>query len=214
MKKRIWLAIILLLIIGLGVGAYLLFNMTIRPYALEYAQAQLSDRALGILNQSMEKAILQTEDVEDILRVEKDSNGEIAMISVDNKKVNLICTQASLTTLELSKDMVGDTVYMPLGNALNSDIFTGQGPLIAITIVSAGSTNASYHTEFEACGINQTRYKLYISLELTTYISIGTYTTSFLTQTQILVADTIVIGDVPDTYANVASGDGFLNLIP
>lgn len=214
MRKRVGLAVAIIILVGLAVGGYLLFNLRIRPYALEYAEAQLSDRALSILNQAVEQAILETENVEDIIQVEKDENGNIAMIQIEQKTVNLLCTQASLNTLELSQAMVGDMVYMPLGNALDSDIFSGQGPLIGIRIVSAGSTNAEYHTEFESCGINQTRYKLYLSLQLTTYLSVGSYTTSFPSETEILVADTIIVGDVPDTYADVADGDGFLNLVP
>ena len=50
MRKRVGLAVAIIILVGLAVGGYLLFNLRIRPYALEYAEAQLSDRALSILN--------------------------------------------------------------------------------------------------------------------------------------------------------------------
>ena len=70
-------------------------------------------------------------------------------------------------------------------------------------------------SEFEQAGINQTRHKIYLDVMTEVDIIIPTAESTVNTITQVLVAESILIGNVPDTYLFFGTGNGnLLDLIP
>ena len=77
-----------------------------------------------------------------------------------------------------------------------------------------GAVTASFNTRLDEAGINQTRYRTYIVLNVYMRMGIGLSTQTIEVKTEVFIADAIIVGKVPDTYADVNDATEFLNLMP
>jgi sporulation protein YunB len=89
-----------------------------------------------------------------------------------------------------------------VGEVLGGVLFSGRGPGIPVKIHAVTDVRTQLKNNFEAAGINQTLHK--ISLEITAEIDIliPGETLRATVVTEVAVAETIVVGAVPNVYAN------------
>ena len=82
----------------------------------------------------------------------------------------------------------------------------GRGPKVPVKIITMTSSRVEFNNSIVTAGINQTKHQ--INLEVIVDIDIlvpwGTESTQVITE--VLIADTIVVGRVPDTYLSMESG--------
>ena len=149
-----------------------------------------------------------------LLTVEKDENGKISMISADSAAMNKISVGASMEAQKLLSDVGSARIAVPLGNISGIDMLSGIGPSVVIEAVPMGAVTTSFRTQFETAGINQTRYRTYISMKAFMKIVLGLSAQTVEVNTEVLVSDAIIVGDVPATYADVSNGSDFMNLMP
>lgn len=86
---------------------------------------------------------------------------------------------------------------------MGSKFFSGLGPDIQIKMMTDGTVETELKSEFKDAGINQTLHRIY--LEVRCKVSILTpYDTIEETITnQVLLAEGVIIGNIPDTYYNL-----------
>jgi len=89
------------------------------------------------------------------------------------------------------------------GSFTGVKLLSGRGPGIKIRISSIGNVKTDLKSEFSSKGINQTLHRVY--LEVDSEISILTPFDSITKSisNQILIAENIIIGDIPETYYNL-----------
>ena len=153
-------------------------------------------------------------DAGDLIQIEKDADGKISMISADSIRMNRIATESALSAQELIEKLGEEELSIPLGNAMNSQLFNGMGPLILIRVTPVGAVGSDFRTEIEAAGINQVRYKAYIVLNAQMDIMVGTSRQNVQVSNEVLVSDVILVGAVPEMYADLGNAKSFLNLLP
>jgi sporulation protein YunB len=166
------------------------------------------------MNNSVSEALQDAGDTTNLIRVEKDKDGKITMISADSAMMNKIAIRSALNAQRKINELQNTQISIPLGNILGSKLFSGLGPSININVTPLGTVNTNFHTEFESAGINQSRYKVYIILDSNMKMVVGATSQSVEISTEILISDVILVGAVPDTYANLTDSSDFLNLIP
>ena len=93
-------------------------------------------------------------------------------------------------------------------------IFAGSGPRIPVSIVPIGSIATDFATEFEACGINQTRHKVYLRVSASIRIVIPTGARTTQVSANMLVAESIIVGAVPESFVGYNLGEEELNMVP
>ena len=69
-----------------------------------------------------------------------------------------------------------------------------------IKIISAGDIATQIKTEFESAGINQTIYRIYLEIECNVSILTSYKTIDKTINNQVLLVETVVVGEVPQTY--------------
>lgn len=83
-----------------------------------------------------------------------------------------------------------------------------------VKVVPAGSVSSEFLTEFVSAGINQTRHRIYMRLSARVRIVIPTGARDVEVLSFAPIAETVIIGRVPDSFVNVEEVDDMLNLIP
>ena len=136
---------------------------------------------------------------------EKSETGEITAISSNMARINALSAKI-LDRIVGATDTHMLTVNIPVGNLTGVSLLMGRGPKVPVKIITMTSSRVEVNNSIVTAGINQTKHQ--INLEVIVDIDIlvpwGTESTQVITE--VLIADTIVVGRVPDTYLSMESG--------
>ena len=136
---------------------------------------------------------------------EKSETGEITAISSNMARINALSARI-LDRIVGATDTHMLTVNIPAGNLTGISVLMGRGPKVPVKIITMTSSRVEFNNSIVTAGINQTKHQ--INLEVIVDIDIlvpwGTESTQVITE--VLIADTIVVGQVPDTYLSMGSG--------
>ena len=89
---------------------------------------------------------------------------------------------------------------VPLGSLVLPELFSGRGPSIPVKILSIRNSDASFSTCFSEAGINQTLQQLTMDVVVDVSVLVLGKTHSLSVSSQVVVAETIIVGQVPNTY--------------
>ena len=128
--------------------------------------------------------------------------------------MNRLAAQASLLAQERLTAMGQKTVVVPLGSAIGLTLLAGAGPGIAVQILPVGSVQAAFSTDFTTAGINQTRHRISLVLTANVQIVIPTGAKNVQASTQMAMAESIIVGQVPDSFAEGGSDNSIIDLAP
>ena len=94
---------------------------------------------------------------------------------------------------------------MPLGTLLGSEIFSGRGPLIPITLSPMGLANIQTTSNMRQAGINQVLHEVVLSVEVEVSAILPGYSADASAQSDYLIAQTVIVGNVPDRYSEASN---------
>lgn len=125
------------------------------------------------------------------------------MVTLNTPLLNKIGT-------EIAKRVNNDIYYnekeqirLSLGSLIGSKLLSQTGPYFNFDIVPVAVINVGYNTEFESAGINQSKYKVYLNVKTETRLLVPFMSEKFRTENTVLIAEAVIVGDVPQTYTNI-----------
>ena len=98
-----------------------------------------------------------------------------------------------------------DELGIPLGNIFLPELLSGRGPLLPVKIISVSSSDAKFMNRFSEAGINQTLHQIVIEVILAATALTPVGTTTVQVSSQVVVAETVIVGTVPNSYINVGT---------
>ena len=134
--------------------------------------------------------------------LEKDENGDVAAISSDMAHINTLSTEVLNSVISSTKNGTLQ-VKIPAGNLSGLNLLMGRGPDVVIDIIMLTSSRVDFRNEIISCGINQAKYQLILEVTIDIDVLVPWGTESATTVTEVIVADTVIIGKVPQTYLNM-----------
>lgn len=194
-------------------GLLLLAERNFRPIVLSLAEARSGALASQVLLAAMAQAMGDGVGYEELMHVRMDENGQVALLSANTVKMNRLADGAGNAALEQLQRMSSEKVSVPLGAATGVSLFAGSGPDIPVSIVPVGSVRTEFATEFESCGINQTRHKVYLMLTANIRIVIPTGAKTSSVTANMLVAESIIVGGVPEGFVGYNLSESELDLV-
>ena len=199
-RRRHW-KLILFLILALGIWTFAGLRSRLWPVVRSLARTQVTNTASDLINDAILRQILEGQIQYDrIVYFEKDLNGRITALKTNMAEVNRLKTE----TLNLINDeiMAQDSEHLgvALGSLILPEFFSGKGPSIPVRIIAIRNSDANFQSEFTEAGINQTLQKLRMDVLVDVTILVLGQTETFTVSSQMVVAETIIVGDVPATY--------------
>ena len=198
MGKILRLIIILLTVVIAGI---ILFRVRFSDAIRALAQTQVTNTTSDLINDAIDRQIEDgTIQYDRMVYFEKDLDGRITALKTNMSEVNRLKTNIlnliNDEILALSTDDLG----VPIGNLLLPEILSGRGPEIPVQILSIRNSDASFHSNFTQAGINQTLQQINMQVSVDVTVLVLGQTDSFVVSSQVIVAETIIVGDVPETY--------------
>lgn len=209
--RKASIIVAILLIVFLICFSY--FENNIKNIVYDLAKAQVRAMATNAFNDAVSDVFTNAMDNSDLITVVLDNNGKVTMISADTVKMNRLASETALLAQSKIADLEDSGVYIPLGSMFNSQLLSGRGPRIKIKIMPVGSVSTQFVTEFQQAGINQTRHKIYLLATTQVNIIIPTGTSLVEVNSYIPISETIIIGEVPDSFVMIED-ENLLNLVP
>ena len=211
-KLKIGICVCVLFIIILCVFLYL--NYVVNPVIIELSTAQT--RSLS--QKAVEEAVYQTINsgfiYDDLITITHDENGDVMYISTNSLQINLLARDLVKNAQIELETMGNNGIDIPVGTFTGMPIFVGRGPEINIKLLPIGSIHCKFSSEVIEAGINQTNHKIYLTVTTNVSVILPTANQTVQTTTQIMIAESIIVGKIPDTYLNSSSIDDMLNLVP
>lgn len=204
-KRRVRRRILLVtLFIVLPLLIYLFMRTSVSPVIQEVAKARVSNRASYIINEAVEAFLREEEvDYDSIILLEKDVYGNITALRTNMNEINHLKTSVLAVVDTMLLDLDINEIGIPLGSVVLPEFFSGSGPKLPVKIVSISSSDAEFLNHFEEAGINQTlqRILMRVIINMTVLTPVGPESVS--ASSEVVVAETVIVGSVPDSYVNV-----------
>ncbi|SKC91597.1 sporulation protein YunB [Maledivibacter halophilus] len=127
--------------------------------------------------------------------------------------MNKLASEVALTIQTKIRSTETSSIKVPMGNIFGSQLLAQYGPKINIRVTPIGRVKVDFFTEFQESGINQTRHKIYLTVDTQVKTIIPFASTPIDVQSTVPIAETIIVGRVPDSFINVPE-DEFMNVVP
>lgn len=167
----------------------------------DLAQTQIRNSTSDLINDAIDEQIeLGNIQYDRMVYFEKDLEGRITALKTNMSEVNRLKTDI----LDLINDeiLALDTSNMgiPIGSLIFPEVLSGKGFQIPVLIHSISNSDASFSSSFTEAGINQTLQQLTMEVIVDVTVLILGQTNSFTVSSSVVVAETVIVGQVPDTF--------------
>lgn len=201
-QKKLSIRIKIIIIVAFVSIIAVLLDRQMRPLIKSVVFSQAQTVSTNVINQVVADELSRLDiDYSDIVDIQKDDDGKILAVSTDMKKVNSLKSLMTLSIQEKISTMDMQKTKIPLGTFTGTEIFNGRGPKIPIDVTMSGSVIMDFKSEFVSAGINQTKHRLYLDVSSEVLAFIPGYPVNTVVKTSILIAETIIVGEVPAVFA-------------
>lgn len=202
-----------LIVTILFVATFVFLSANMRPAMTALATARIK----SVTAKAMNNAILESMDDEAKYAnlVESFENGErVYMLNANTRNLNILAADCADKALEFISSMGEQGISVPLGTITGIAFFSGKGPSVKVYFTPVGSVQSTFNSKFISSGINQTLYRVNLELTASVKLVMPSVSKTIEVNAQAAIAESIIVGDVPEVYTNVADEEDMLNLIP
>ena len=197
--RRFFRRVIVLLAVLLVV--FFVLRGKYRNVIRDLAQTQVKNTTSDLTNDAIAKQISDgVIQYDRIVYFEKDLDGRITALKTNMSEVNRLKTD--ILNIINDEILALDTsdIGIPLGSLFFPEFLSGKGPAIPVHILSIRNSDANFVSDFTQAGINQTLHKLIMEVSVDVAVLVLGETSSFTITSEVVVAETVIVGDVPNTF--------------
>lgn len=200
---------LLVFLLALAFSSFVLFRGKYRPVIRSLAETQVKNATSDLTNDAIAKQIAAGNIAYDrIVYFEKDLNGRITALKTNIGEINRLKTD--ILNIINDEILALDTsdIGIPLGSLLLPEFFSGKGPVIPVRILSIRNSDAVFASDFSQAGINQTLHRLNMQVSIDVAVLVLGQASSFTVTSEVVVAETVIVGEVPDTFLQTGGSYG------
>ena len=202
-KRKPGLRFILIAVLAVFLLFVLTASVFLKDISSQIAISDASDIVTISVNNAITEVLSSGEYSGDyFVDFEKDANGDVTAISSNMSKINTLSSQ-------ILEKVVGTTekntiiVKIPFGNLTGISLLMGRGPKVPLKIIVLTSSRVEFNNSIVTAGINQTKHQINLEVIVDVEILVPWGSETAQVVTEVLIADTVVVGHVPETYLNL-----------
>lgn len=193
--------ILLPLLIVLALLGSLLVTIQMRPMLERLAIAKVSNTVTRIVSEAVYQTTARGDiQYDKLISFEKDHDGKITALYSNIPAFNRLQANILENVLTRIDQVSARELSLPIGTLTGSSLLAGRGPRISVRMESVGSSEANFHNEFIAAGINQTKHQIVLTVDVYVSILLPGVTTATKVSNSFIVAETVIVGSVPESY--------------
>ena len=201
MDRRRALGAALFLTMSLVLTAVFIAAAQMRPLLESMATTRVSNTVTRIVSEAVYEAIEKGElQYDGLVSFEKDTEGHITAVRSNMAAFNHLQAEILDTVLTRISQVSAGDLSIPIGSLTGSALLAGRGPRITVRMESVGSSEANFRNAFTSAGINQTKHQIILTVDVSVSILLPGFRTATKVSNSFIVAETVIVGTVPDTY--------------
>lgn len=205
--RRIFLLLFLFFVVA--VACYGLLRGQFDAIIRDLAETQVRNSTSDLTNDAIAKQIASGNISYDrIVYFEKDLNGRITALKTNISEVNRLKTDILNIINDEILALDSSDIGIPIGSIFLPELFSGKGVVIPVHILAIRNADANFVSHFSEAGINQTLHQVMMEVGIDVSVLILGKTTSFSMQSEVVVAETVIVGEVPQTYLQTGGNYG------
>lgn len=209
--KRNKKIIILLMCIIIPLIFFQAFTKLIEPTIIAMCEIQANSIGVSVSNKAVKQVMEEIGHDKELVHLEKDEKGNIIALKADVVEMNYIASLIGSRTQQMYNELTESYVKIPVGNFTGNALLAGRGPKIEVKIVPIGTVGSDFKTEFVSTGINQTRHRVYLQVISSMRVIAPFSSKTIKVVNNVNVAETVLIGDVPNSYYNLEGVDNVVD---
>ena len=195
-------------LLALGIVA----AMHLKPILTSLATTRVSNTVNGIVGVAVNETIYSGDvDYDRLISFEKDNEGRITAVKSNMAEFNRLQSAILVEILTKLSEVSTKDISIPIGTLTGSPLLAGRGPLIRVRMQSVGSSSARFENAFTSAGINQTKHQIYLVVDVYVSILLPGFSTVTKVSSSYAVAETVIVGSVPDNYTYFSNGENMTN---
>mgnify|MGYP004632145151 FL=1 len=199
-KTRKIVKIVAVLLIAFMVVEYVI--KTVEPIIDIQCSSTAKSIATKVSNEQATN-VMKDYKYDDFVNIDKTADGNIKLISANTITINKIISDIPLLIQNELEKVENSKFYIRLGTFTGSRILAGRGPKVEIKMSVIGDIETDLKSEFKEAGINQTLHRIYLEVKCNVSILTPVNSTTEVITNQVLLAEGVIVGNIPDTYYNL-----------
>ena len=180
-----------------------------RDVIRKLAQVQVMNTTSDLTNDAIAEQIADgVVQYDRIVYFEKDLDGRITALKTNIGEVNRLKTDILNIINDEILALDSSALGIPLGSLFLPELLSGKGPAIPVHILSIRNSDANFQSRFTQAGINQTLHQVTMEVSIDVAVLVLGETASFTMESEVVVAETVIVGQVPDTFINTGGNYG------
>lgn len=160
----------------------------------------------SMTTRAINEAVFSTTDdvlsYKELVNIQRNDSGDIVAVTSDSIKINSLARKTAIIAQNKLETLNSGGVKIPVGAFSGLEMLAGLGPKISVKLVKIESVACDFFSEFSSVGINQTRHSVYIKIYSEVNIVLSSKIVPVNCDSSLLVAESVIVGKVPDTYFN------------
>lgn len=202
-KRKVTPIVAVLLIVPIGV-LFIMAEIRISNVRKELISYAARNAASAATTAGVENS-LDTDKVRyaDLIKFGRDQSGNIVSVTTDAYYLNKIGNNIGDEIDKHINQMKSYIIKIPFSVLFSEQLINGRGPKMPLVFVMTGITTTDFENEFTAAGVNQTHHRIMMSITVNTYVIHSGNVTVVPYKTNVCIAESIVVGITPQTFAEI-----------
>jgi len=201
-KKHKIPSITIIIIVAISIFFYMLWfvELHLKPTLLTIAEARATLIATQSINHVINEKVSKQIDPQNLVLIKVDNQGKVVLIQPNTMEFNKLAADTTIKVQDVLEKLSEEKINIPIGQVLGSQFLASMGPQLTVTIIPIGTVQVKVIDKFEQAGINQTKHMVYLVATTEVKIVVPLVSKSVSVDTQVPVAEYVVVGEVPSTY--------------
>ena len=206
--------IIFVLICLITIGTLIYFQRNVTRVLISISEATIRSITTVAVNDAIYYTLNDAMRYDDLIYIERDSDGNVTSITTDSLKINRIARDTAYLSQENLTKMSAEGIMVPLGALTGIEALAGFGQKINIKIIPISNVECRFVSKFRQAGINQTLHSLYLEIVSDISIILPSKSTNLASTIEVLICESVITGKIPDTYLQASLVGSDTALVP
>ena len=189
-----------------GIVASGFFTRMYKPFIVSSAIAK-TNNVIQKMSNDVVLNLVESGEYGSFVTIIKNEDGDISGVETNtiivNKFKSEFVSEISKRLQEVRSEKFGISLLSFLNNPFLSEI----GPYVYIKLKPIGIISADIENTFVSVGVNQSKHQIDINYKIKVLIVMPGIQTEHFVASSIPVAQTVIVGEVPQSYTNVTTND-------
>ncbi|MBR4745210.1 MAG: sporulation protein YunB [Clostridia bacterium] len=190
------------------------FGIFISPILKNTIELRSKSLATTAMNSAISDVVMNSVVYDDLVNIVTDELGNITMIQANSLEINNLSKDLAQSTEKRITELGQSGIAIAVGSFTGIPLLVGVGPQIKLNVTPIGAVTCTFTSKFESAGINQTIHRIYVTINSRVGIVMPLYSRRYEAKQQVLICESIIVGQVPEVYLYSDQLDTLLNFVP